>query len=191
MFKKGQKVTWIIDIIGSKTRCSRIVSKVTKSKVVLEGEESLSFNPKTGEEINPSIKGCSSKITYKGFKPVKKEKLRKKVVKKKATKVVKEKMFKFPKGEKAQDVVDSLNKFYNKEYFKLSKYSDYGHYDPNDPDECEDFTVIHVSYDFLSKHNDGDTYGLYPDKKFCDLMNKSKEWFIEVINMEQIAIFPS
>lgn len=191
MFKKGQKVTWIIDVMGSKSRNSRVVSKVTKTKVVLEGEESLSFNPETGEEKNPAIMGCSSKITYKGFKPIKKEKLRKKVVKKKAKVVTKEKVFKFPKGEKAQDVVDSLNKFYNKEYFKLSKYSDYGHYDPTDPDECEDFTVIHVSYDFLSKHNDGDTYGLYPDKNFCDLMNKSKEWFIEVINMEQIAIFPS
>jgi hypothetical protein len=186
-FKKGQTVTWTIDIMGAKEKSKAKVKKVTKTKVILEDQEALSFDPKTGEEINPSIPGAKSNISFKGFKPLKSKKSNRKKASKKN---VKKKEFKFPKKESLNEVIDALNTHYGKKYFSADKFSSYDGYDPEDPDHT-DFDVIKVAYDFIEDHGDGDTYQRYPNKNFCKLMNKSKKWFLEVINCEQVAIFPA
>lgn len=65
MFTKGQKVKWIIYIMGSVAdKAVRTVSKVTKEHTFLEEEPHLKFDNYTGMEVNPAISGCYSKIVH-------------------------------------------------------------------------------------------------------------------------------
>ena len=65
MFKKGQKVNFIIYVTGKIAgRSVKVIEKVFNDYVTLKGESYLKFDPDTGEEIDPALYPASySKIT--------------------------------------------------------------------------------------------------------------------------------